>query len=180
MISGQKLKFIPAEPSNPEVDHRLFTAEFDDDEAHQRHDRHPQSSQRERVGQAGVRDLGDEEGQPEHAQDEGRDPGHVDPSSPGVPGVAGTEGEQGDGHRGDDRVGEEDPPPVQRGLDSPADGRSEAEADTEDHTPPSGCDEWRLGRGAVLRWACGWYLQRGITDLSAALRDLPPLVDIDV
>lgn len=42
------------------------------------------------------------------------------------------------------------------------------------------CDEWRLGRAAVLRWARGWYLQRGITDLPAALRGLPPLVDIDV
>ncbi|MFE4415137.1 hypothetical protein [Streptomyces sp. NPDC056821] len=31
-----------------------------------------------------------------------------------------------------------------------------------------------------LRWARGWYVQRGITDLPAALRDLPPLVDIDV
>ncbi|MFD6967434.1 hypothetical protein [Streptomyces sp. NPDC059949] len=42
------------------------------------------------------------------------------------------------------------------------------------------CDEWRLGRAAVLRWARGWYVQRGITDLPAALRDLPPLLDIDV
>ncbi|MCI3273523.1 hypothetical protein [Streptomyces cylindrosporus] len=42
------------------------------------------------------------------------------------------------------------------------------------------CDEVRLGRAAVLRWARGWYLQRGITDLPTALRELPPLVDIDV
>jgi hypothetical protein len=41
-------------------------------------------------------------------------------------------------------------------------------------------DEWRLGRAAILRWARGWYLQRGITDLPAALQDLPPLVDIDI
>ncbi|MFI2184257.1 hypothetical protein [Streptomyces sioyaensis] len=42
------------------------------------------------------------------------------------------------------------------------------------------CGEWRLGRAAVLRWARGWYLQRGIAELPAALRELPPLVDIDV
>jgi hypothetical protein len=42
------------------------------------------------------------------------------------------------------------------------------------------CDEWRLGRDAVLRWARGWYVQRGIAELPAALRELPPLVDIDV
>ncbi len=48
--------------------------------------------------------------------------------------------------------------------------------------PPDGArpDEWRLGRAAFLRWARGWYLQRGITDLPAALRELPPLIDIDV
>lgn len=42
------------------------------------------------------------------------------------------------------------------------------------------CDEWRLGRAAVLRWARGWYLQRNISELPSALRHLPPLVDIDV
>ncbi|WP_411119893.1 hypothetical protein [Streptomyces sp. 058-1L] len=42
------------------------------------------------------------------------------------------------------------------------------------------CDEWRLGRGAVLRWARGWYVQRGISELPTAVRDLPPLVDIEV
>ncbi|MEU8598397.1 DUF6166 domain-containing protein [Streptomyces globisporus] len=42
------------------------------------------------------------------------------------------------------------------------------------------CDEWRLGRAAVLRWARGWYLQRGVTELPAALHDLPPLVNVGV
>ncbi|NUK23499.1 DUF6166 domain-containing protein [Streptomyces lunaelactis] len=42
------------------------------------------------------------------------------------------------------------------------------------------CDEWRLGRAAVLRWARGWHLQRGIAELPVALRELPPLADIDV
>ncbi|MEF2529757.1 hypothetical protein [Streptomyces sp. CS62] len=37
------------------------------------------------------------------------------------------------------------------------------------------CDEWRLRRGVVLRWARAWYLQRGITDLLAALQQFPPL-----
>jgi hypothetical protein len=37
------------------------------------------------------------------------------------------------------------------------------------------CDESRLRRSAVLRWARGWYLQRGITALPTALRELPPL-----
>jgi hypothetical protein len=36
------------------------------------------------------------------------------------------------------------------------------------------CDQRRLRRGVVLRWARAWYLQRGITDLPDALRDLPP------
>jgi hypothetical protein len=40
------------------------------------------------------------------------------------------------------------------------------------------CDEWRLGRAAVLRWARGWYLQRGITELPAALHNLPSLPPI--
>jgi hypothetical protein len=38
------------------------------------------------------------------------------------------------------------------------------------------CDEFRLRRGAVLRWARGWYAQKGITDLPAALADLPPVM----
>lgn len=42
------------------------------------------------------------------------------------------------------------------------------------------CDEWRLGRAAVLRWARAWYLQSGATELPAALRDLPPLVNVRV
>ncbi|MFF1651196.1 hypothetical protein [Streptomyces sp. NPDC058240] len=37
------------------------------------------------------------------------------------------------------------------------------------------CDQWRLRRGVVLRWARAWYLQQGITDLPAALHALPPL-----
>ncbi|MFE3559417.1 hypothetical protein ACFXKW_31860 [Streptomyces sp. NPDC059193] len=40
------------------------------------------------------------------------------------------------------------------------------------------CDEWRLRRGVVLRWARAWYLQRGITDLPSALREPPLLLDI--
>lgn len=40
------------------------------------------------------------------------------------------------------------------------------------------CDEWRLRRGVILRWARTWYLQRGITDLPAALQQLPPFTDI--
>ncbi|WP_431776308.1 hypothetical protein [Streptomyces cucumeris] len=37
------------------------------------------------------------------------------------------------------------------------------------------CDQWRLRRGVVLRWSLAWYLQRGINELPAALRQLPPL-----
>lgn len=37
------------------------------------------------------------------------------------------------------------------------------------------CGEWRLRRGAVLRWARGWYAQQGITSLPPALADLPPV-----
>ncbi|MFZ3562715.1 hypothetical protein ACOKM5_43035 [Streptomyces sp. BH097] len=37
------------------------------------------------------------------------------------------------------------------------------------------CDQWRLRRGVILRWSRAWYLQRGITDLPAALTELPPL-----
>jgi hypothetical protein len=40
------------------------------------------------------------------------------------------------------------------------------------------CDEWRMRRGLILRWARGWYLQHGITDLPEALRQLPPLPNI--
>lgn len=39
-------------------------------------------------------------------------------------------------------------------------------------------DEWRLSRAAVLRWARGWYIQRGVSEVPEALRDLPPLVDL--
>ncbi|MER5322391.1 DUF6166 domain-containing protein [Streptosporangium roseum] len=35
-------------------------------------------------------------------------------------------------------------------------------------------NEWRMRRGAVLRWARGWYAQHNIDILPAALRDLPP------
>lgn len=41
------------------------------------------------------------------------------------------------------------------------------------------CDEWRLGRGAVLRWTRGWYAQRGLTDLPQLVAQLPPLLDMD-
>ncbi|MFE3995003.1 hypothetical protein ACFXPW_25400 [Streptomyces goshikiensis] len=37
------------------------------------------------------------------------------------------------------------------------------------------CDQWRLRRGVVLRWSRAWYLQRGINNLPAALRELPQL-----
>ena len=37
------------------------------------------------------------------------------------------------------------------------------------------CDQWRLRRGVVLRWSLAWYLQRGIDEVPAALRELPPL-----
>lgn len=40
------------------------------------------------------------------------------------------------------------------------------------------CDEWRLRRSVVLRWARAWYLQRGIDVLPAALRQLPPLIEL--
>ncbi|MEX5637511.1 DUF6166 domain-containing protein [Parafrankia sp. FMc2] len=33
------------------------------------------------------------------------------------------------------------------------------------------CDEWRLNRRAVLRWAAGWYHQRGVTPVPDILRD---------
>ena len=37
------------------------------------------------------------------------------------------------------------------------------------------CEEWRLRRGAVLRWVRGWYVEHGITGLPAAAAQLPPL-----
>ncbi|MEK8175020.1 hypothetical protein NKH77_55955 [Streptomyces sp. M19] len=37
------------------------------------------------------------------------------------------------------------------------------------------CDQWRLRRSVILRWSLAWYLQRGITNLPAALTELPPL-----
>jgi hypothetical protein len=37
------------------------------------------------------------------------------------------------------------------------------------------CDEFRIRRGAVLRWVRGWYAERSIDDLPRAVRDLPPL-----
>lgn len=37
------------------------------------------------------------------------------------------------------------------------------------------CSEWRLSRAGVLRWCRGWYAQQGVTDLPAALVDLPEL-----
>ncbi|MFD8992261.1 hypothetical protein ACFVZ4_29970 [Streptomyces goshikiensis] len=37
------------------------------------------------------------------------------------------------------------------------------------------CDQWRLRRGVVLRWSRAWYLQLGINNLPAALRELPQL-----
>ncbi|MFD7161294.1 DUF6166 domain-containing protein [Kribbella sp. NPDC059898] len=41
------------------------------------------------------------------------------------------------------------------------------------------CDEWRLRRGVVLRWARAWYLQRGIDEIPPALQYLPPLFSLD-
>jgi hypothetical protein len=38
------------------------------------------------------------------------------------------------------------------------------------------CDEFRLRRGAVLRWARGWYAQQGITHVPAAVASLPPVM----
>lgn len=37
------------------------------------------------------------------------------------------------------------------------------------------CEEWRLRRGAVLRWVHDWYAEHGITGLPAAVAQLPPL-----
>jgi hypothetical protein len=36
------------------------------------------------------------------------------------------------------------------------------------------CDEWRLRRGAVLRWVRGWYAEHNISSLPPAVADLPP------
>ncbi|MFD5072169.1 hypothetical protein ACFWNC_30235 [Streptomyces sp. NPDC058369] len=36
-------------------------------------------------------------------------------------------------------------------------------------------DRWRLRRGAVPVWTRAWYLQQGIDELPAVLRELPPL-----
>jgi hypothetical protein len=35
--------------------------------------------------------------------------------------------------------------------------------------------EWRLRRGALLRWARGWYAQRELTDLPRAVARLPSI-----
>jgi hypothetical protein len=37
------------------------------------------------------------------------------------------------------------------------------------------CGEWRLRRGAVLRWLRGWYAQHEISELPAAVATLPPI-----
>lgn len=37
------------------------------------------------------------------------------------------------------------------------------------------CDEFRIRRGAVLRWIRGWYAERGVDELPAAVRRLPPI-----
>ena len=37
------------------------------------------------------------------------------------------------------------------------------------------CEEWRLRRGAVLRWVRDWYAEHGITGLPAAAAQLPPI-----
>jgi len=36
------------------------------------------------------------------------------------------------------------------------------------------CDEWRLRRGAILRWVRGWYAEHGIDRLPPAVANLPP------
>ena len=40
------------------------------------------------------------------------------------------------------------------------------------------CEEWRLRRGAVLRWVRDWYAEHGITGLPAAAAQLPPISPI--
>jgi hypothetical protein len=37
------------------------------------------------------------------------------------------------------------------------------------------CDEFRIRRGAVLRWVRGWCAERGIDKLPVAVRRLPPI-----
>lgn len=37
------------------------------------------------------------------------------------------------------------------------------------------CDEFRIRRGAVLRWVRGWYAERGVDDLPTVVRHLPPV-----
>jgi hypothetical protein len=37
------------------------------------------------------------------------------------------------------------------------------------------CDEFRIRRSAVLRWARGWCAERGIDELPRAVRELPPI-----
>jgi hypothetical protein len=37
------------------------------------------------------------------------------------------------------------------------------------------CDEFRIRRGAVLRWVRGWYAERDTDELPQAVRDLPPI-----
>jgi hypothetical protein len=34
--------------------------------------------------------------------------------------------------------------------------------------------EWRLRRGAILRWVLGWYAENGISGVPAAAMNLPP------
>jgi Family of unknown function (DUF6166) len=41
------------------------------------------------------------------------------------------------------------------------------------------CDDWRLGRGAVLRWARGWYTEHGEDALMPAAVAAPPGLIID-
>jgi hypothetical protein len=41
------------------------------------------------------------------------------------------------------------------------------------------CDEWRLSRGAVLRWVRGWYTERGEDALMPAAAAVPPPLRID-
>ena len=43
--------------------------------------------------------------------------------------------------------------------------------------------EWRLRRGAILRWVLGWYAENGISDVPVATMNLPsavPFIDDDV
>jgi len=38
------------------------------------------------------------------------------------------------------------------------------------------CSEWRLRRGAILRWARGWYTEQGLTSIPQAVMH-PPVID---